>query len=169
MFQAMPVTPVPRPVGHPFTVGDLTAADFIEATCPGCHAVTRTGAWQLLLRYSAATVLKGLEGHMRCRRCGRTGPQPWHVMRASPPLAMVPESPLQAARRKRLEEARAWGVTDEAQGENSTWGLWEARRGAYMALVGRKGQRHHRRSWGAWAALGATSLKQLSCDGRWRR
>lgn len=102
----MPVAPRTKPYAVQWTVGGLEAADYVETTCPGCGVKVRIGPWQLHLRYPPETMLVTLEPRMRCATCGRVGPQPWCVMRASAPVRALPETPLQEARRRRLEAER---------------------------------------------------------------
>ena len=63
--------------------------DFLERRCPQCATVTRLATWHLHALFPAHLRLVDIEGRMRCRKCGRVGPQPWSLWRAHPPVRAV--------------------------------------------------------------------------------
>ena len=91
MFSCMPWQPLVLGLKFQIRLEDLEATDFLERRCPQCGVVTRLSPWHLHALFPAHVRLVDIEAKMRCRICGRVGPQPWSLWRAHPPIRVVDE------------------------------------------------------------------------------
>lgn len=91
MFQPVPWQPLVLGLKLQVRIADLETTDFLERRCPQCTTVTRISPWHLHALFPAHVRLVDIEGRMRCRKCGRVGPQPWSLWRAYPPIRAVEE------------------------------------------------------------------------------
>lgn len=91
MFPPIPWQPLTLGLKFQIRIADLEATDFMERRCPQCRTITRISPWHLHALFPAHARLVDLEAKMTCRQCGTTGPQPWSLWRAHPPVRQVNE------------------------------------------------------------------------------
>jgi phage FluMu protein Com len=88
-WPTMPWQPLILGLKFQVRIANLQATDFLERRCPQCATTTRISSWHLHALFPAHARLVDIESRMRCRRCGRVGPQPWRLWRAHPPIRAV--------------------------------------------------------------------------------